>query len=393
MYDRPVREVLLSVVVCLLLPSLLLAETAAARKAREADALKAEALFGEAITLHKEAKYEQALAKVKEAVALAPGNRRLDSYRGDLEALVGKDDLERHALAAPPEAEASIEALGRYLAKGAKDDRAKARAVYRWVTDRIAYDAASFFAGAPGDNSAAAVLKSRLAVCEGYSNLYEALGGQAGLDVVKVTGYAKGVSYTPGEQIRSNHAWNAVKLDGKWRLIDATWGAGNLRGKQFQKSYRAYFFLVPPEELIFTHFPEDPSWQLLAPAVRPDEFSAWPRVSDLSFPAGLSAAEVRSKAGSGRGLVEMFNVAGPRLKLVEAPVERSLRAGTKYEFRVEAPGYLEVGAVVDGKLQRFVRKGDLFEGEVVPTKGDLKIAVKASATARTFDIFCQYRVE
>ena len=43
--------------------------------------------------------------------------------------------------------------LADYLARPCKTDRDKARAAYRWITDRIAYDAEAFFTGKRGDNS------------------------------------------------------------------------------------------------------------------------------------------------------------------------------------------------------------------------------------------------
>lgn len=46
-------------------------------------------------------------------------------------------------------------------------------------------------------------------VCEGYSKAYQLLLNYFGIDNILVTG--------------SSHAWNAVKLDGKWYQIDATW--------------------------------------------------------------------------------------------------------------------------------------------------------------------------
>ncbi|MCS7045368.1 MAG: transglutaminase-like domain-containing protein, partial [Gemmataceae bacterium] len=52
--------------------------------------------------------------------------------------------IDQHALKAPPEAEASLDSLAEYLAKPCKTDRDKARAIYRWITDRIAYDVERF---------------------------------------------------------------------------------------------------------------------------------------------------------------------------------------------------------------------------------------------------------
>src|SRR5262245_18744248 len=80
----------------------------------------------------------------------------------------GYEELDRHALQAPAEAEASLAKLARYLAGPCKTDRDKARVVFRWIADRIAYDTEAVAAGRPGTRDAAGVLKSRKAACEGY---------------------------------------------------------------------------------------------------------------------------------------------------------------------------------------------------------------------------------
>ena len=77
--------------------------------------------------------------------------------------------LDEHALKAPPEAEKSVEALARYLVEPAKNDREKARVIFRWITDRIRYDTESFFKGKVTDGSAAAC---RLASASRASRLF-----------------------------------------------------------------------------------------------------------------------------------------------------------------------------------------------------------------------------
>jgi len=48
-----------------------------------------------------------------------------------------------------------------------------------------------------------------------------------GLNIVKVSGYAKGYGYYQGKQFEStDHAWIAFQIDEQWYLMDPTWGAG-----------------------------------------------------------------------------------------------------------------------------------------------------------------------
>src|SRR5579859_2355769 len=49
-------------------------------------------------------------------------------------------EIDRHALDTPKSAERSIAGLAAYLIRPARDDREKARALFRWITANIAYD-------------------------------------------------------------------------------------------------------------------------------------------------------------------------------------------------------------------------------------------------------------
>lgn len=62
---------------------------------------------------------------------------------------------------------------------------------------------------------ATGVLIDGLGVCASYAQAYKALADAAGLENVYVTGTAN----VSGE----GHAWNKVKVDGAWRVVDSTW--------------------------------------------------------------------------------------------------------------------------------------------------------------------------
>lgn len=50
----------------------------------------------------------------------------------------------------------------------------------------------------------------------------------AGVQCMTVPGYSKGFGYQTGQSFSGefDHAWNAVYLDGRWHLVDSTWGSG-----------------------------------------------------------------------------------------------------------------------------------------------------------------------
>jgi len=56
----------------------------------------------------------------------------------------------------------------------------------------------------------------------------------AGLHCKTLCGYAKGADYKPGMRFSGDlgqHSWNAVFINGSWRLIDCHWAARRLVGK------------------------------------------------------------------------------------------------------------------------------------------------------------------
>ncbi len=183
--------------------------------------------------------------------------------------------IDQHALSAPASAERSLASLADYLSQPAKNDHEKARALYRWITAKIVYDTRGFFSGQVTNFTPEAVLRSRSSVCEGFAGLFQALALNAGLQAATIKGYAKGYGYLPGTGFRdpANHTWNAVNLDGKWHLLDATMGSGYLNHEgQLVRQFRAYYFLTPPEAFIYDHFPLNTRWQLLATPVSRQAF-------------------------------------------------------------------------------------------------------------------------
>lgn len=181
-------------------------------------------------------------------------------------------NIDQHALAAPASLTNDLPRLVAYLVKPARNNREKARAIYRWITHNIAFNAPLYFHGQTRNVNfnMEMLLHQKVALCDGYVNLFQRLGQLAGLEVVKISGYSKGFSYKNTSKINQiSHAWNAVKIDGQWELVDTAWGAGYLDAKQkrFVRDFESHYFLTPPKEFIFDHFPFDAKWQLLSSPV------------------------------------------------------------------------------------------------------------------------------
>ncbi|POZ58436.1 hypothetical protein C1O63_1483 [Dehalococcoides mccartyi] len=193
--------------------------------------------------------------------------------------------IDQYALGTPESEAKSIDSLAAYLVQPAKNDFEKTRAIYRWITQNVAYDFSAYLTGSYGSTRATDVLVSRKSVCQGYSSLFEALAKSAGLQVVTISGWAKGYSYTVGDQIvgATNHAWNAVKINGGWYLIDSTWGSGSIIQQRFVREFDEAYFFTPPDQFIYNHLPEDSKWQLLSTPFSKADYSALPYVHSDFF--------------------------------------------------------------------------------------------------------------
>lgn len=162
----------------------------------------------------------------------------------------------------------------------------KASAIYCWIALNIDYDVKSLMSNKSmsvsysyrtleekaaiekgiQDDLVKDVLKKKRAVCEGYSALYKRLCELCGVECVTIKGASK-ISLTDIGKgpINSNHAWNAIKINGKWNLLDVTWGAGSVDfgARKFNKHFEGGYFMTQPDRFFTKHFPDDKKWLLI----------------------------------------------------------------------------------------------------------------------------------
>lgn len=260
-----------------------------------------------------------------------------------------------------------------YVTRLAKTDHEKARAIYRWITQNIAYDVKSYRAGKVRPSDPEDVLRSGVAVCSGYAGLYQHLATLPGLEVVRIEGFAKGLGYAPSLDVSApNHAWNAVKLDGRWHLVDATWGAGAVVGSGFVRTFEDFWFLASPEQVIFSHFPNDPTWQLLDEPLSSTQFSSLAFLRPHFFEMGFEAAELRaySRSAHFRGVPKAFGHEGQPFRVVDVPLGAVLDDGGTYHFKIAAPTASRVVIVNAGKWNYLAAGDGVFTDEVTVRAGE-----------------------
>ncbi|MBR9972893.1 transglutaminase domain-containing protein [Magnetospirillum sulfuroxidans] len=189
---------------------------------------------------------------------------------------------------------ASISQLAQQLGRPAHPVL-KARGIYRWIAQFVAYDVEAFFTGRIADDDPQVVLSRRKGMCGGYARLFEALCHACGLTAVTLVGKVKGYSFATNGSL-GGHAWNAVFLEGGWRLVDVTWGSGAIDAdRNFSRSFKDHYFAVPPHQLANSHFPDDPAWQLMTLPLDLDTFINQPRISVAAFNLGIAPASHRNR--------------------------------------------------------------------------------------------------
>jgi transglutaminase-like putative cysteine protease len=303
--------------------------------------------------------------------------------------------IDAHALAAAPADEATLQSLAAYLSGGAHSDREKARAAYRWVTDRIPYDVAGLRSGHLPDPTPAVVLRTRVAVCEGSAKLFNELCRRSGLEAVMVGGYAKTNDHPSGEPLKPDHAWSAVRCDGKWHLVDATWGAGSIGPNGFKKEFSDFYFLADPGRIIFTHLPEDEVWQLREPPLTVAEYARRPVVRRPLFDLGFTpqAVEAEIAAPGFRDVVHTPDFPGRAPTAVRAPLTRFLKAGTEYKFEFQSDDLTSFALVRNGQFVYLKREGKTFRGTIRPGPGPLSVAGRGKDPKQAYFGLLDYVVE
>ncbi len=198
-------------------------------------------------------------------------------------------DITARALQSPKK---NLAALVQYLTDGLTDDSLKARVLHDWICDNIEYDADMYFSGKVKKQKQEweSVLKAKKALAPGYVDLFNQMCSLAGIESIAVKGYFKGFGYGDSIPDDPNHVWNAVKIGSSWKLVDVTLDTGSLEQRTFVKRYSAQWFFLSPEKFLYSHLPEDSSFQYVdSSRIRTKEqFKAEPYVPGVFFEYGFN---------------------------------------------------------------------------------------------------------
>lgn len=176
-----------------------------------------------------------------------------------------------------------LSALSNKLTHSFTREEEKFRALYKWVCNNIEFDYEVFRVNREKrdkfDTPEALtawnkkltpiffrhLIEEKKTVCTGYAWLIQQLAQHAGISCMIVDGYGRNATVNVRKGGKPNHSWNAVKLNNKWYLCDATWASGayDLDREMFIKKYDDSYFLADPKVFVRNHYPVDTQWTLL----------------------------------------------------------------------------------------------------------------------------------
>lgn len=202
------------------------------------------------------------------------------------------------------------EDLANQIEKDFKTDVEKARAAFFWLTKNIRYNLKELYNPTKRsyrfkysseedriqklqkikDDLVADTFKNKTGVCEEYAQSFKKICDLLQIESEVIKGNVRTNAADIGEiATTTNHAWNAVKIDEKWLILDATWAAGYETNGKWIRKFDSYFFDIPKEKIFKTHYPEETIWKIRFGRMNPQDFYNQPIYSNafLSLNAEL----------------------------------------------------------------------------------------------------------
>ncbi|OCK74232.1 hypothetical protein K432DRAFT_430149 [Lepidopterella palustris CBS 459.81] len=165
-----------------------------------------------------------------------------------------------------------------YVCRPYRSDVQRLRAIFTWVSERISWEE-----DFEGEIDTRHVIQTRRGCSEEIAILVAEMCSSVGLHAEVIRGYLK----TPGETLdldmvaRPNHYWNAVIVDGEWRIMDCSLaGPTNPKRSQYSSAgsqvAESWWFLTRPMEICYTHVPLLPEQQHICPPLPHEILMALP---------------------------------------------------------------------------------------------------------------------
>jgi hypothetical protein len=179
--------------------------------------------------------------------------------------------IDKVAMAIPEAKTHNTQDIAGYVNSNFTTEGEKVRAIFIWVASSLQYDVDNMYAFNYNETKEAKIaraLKNRKGICENYAAVFDDICKKSGLKSEIVVGYTR----QEGANSFLRHGWCAVRVNNEWQLFDPTWGSGVIVDNSFEPRINNEYFRANPVELIKTHMPFDPMWQMLHYTVTNREF-------------------------------------------------------------------------------------------------------------------------
>lgn len=192
--------------------------------------------------------------------------------------------LNNYAKACPEKTSKNLKTLVDYLYKGGNTQTQRVELFCYWIADNIAYDTENYISGKDTDTDK--ILISKKGVCQNYAKLLQKMCESIRIECHLVSGYSKGYGYSKNKPFQNpDHAWNIVKVDGKYLFIDATWASGYVDLVEgtltFFKKLEVKEIFAEPNSFLSTHLPGDPRWQIRNNPITMKSFTSNDSIKDM----------------------------------------------------------------------------------------------------------------
>lgn len=210
-----------------------------------------------------------------------------------------------------------VEGLADQIKRDFSSDAHKARAAFFWLTKNIRYNLKEYYNPTPRRfriefsseeeknqklkaikyTLVAAMFQNKTGVCEEYAQAFKIICDLLNIESEVIKGYTRNNANEIGKTSKNiNHAWNAVKIDGNWLFLDATWAAGYNSSTGWVREFNPYFFNIPKSKIFRSHYPEKTIWVLRSGRMTLDAFYKQPVYTSTFL--GLQADLISPTSGT-----------------------------------------------------------------------------------------------
>ncbi|CZR65370.1 related to SH3-domain protein Cyk3 [Phialocephala subalpina] len=230
-----------------------------------------------------------------------------------------------------------------FVCRPYRSDVQRLRAIFTWVSEKITWEA-DFDAEIDPKH----VIQTKRGCAEEVAILVQEMCISVGVHCEIIRGYLK----TPGEvpeltiMPRPNHFWNAVVVDGEWRMMDCSLASPShprrgLYSSANSQHAESWYFLARPVEICWTHIPERHEHQHICPPIDHEVLLALPCACPPFF----------------KNFLEMVDYDTSLIRIEDLEL---------VQIKFTVPADVECAAMVEAKAFERDADGDFFEsGNVV----------------------------